>query len=210
MDVTAKLRRILLKFRHEPLLLGVRAILQEVLEHKVAKDVLGESQHVHEQVVRHARELGWPAVLEEPLQDPAPEGMPRHANCASWALGQELVDDELDGVGPQCRDALLQHMIGMTMSHGLPHVAPQLQRQCLARGIAGCRRERGLHHAATVALARQEPDAARELLAGVVGRGLAGEVLRELGLNWLQTRRRVQLASARRPERRGLLLTLHM
>mmetsp|Transcript_98857 Transcript_98857/g.318795 ORF Transcript_98857/g.318795 Transcript_98857/m.318795 type:complete len:277 (-) Transcript_98857:65-895(-) len=112
------------------------AVLEHVLHHVVAVAVRAERHAIRQQAVGQHLHLLWQAMLQQALNDTAAKAVPCRLSDASLAPPSYLVDDKLRLRGASSHDALLQDVVRMGTTQGLPNVPPQFCGEGCARGIA--------------------------------------------------------------------------
>mmetsp|Transcript_18325 Transcript_18325/g.29285 ORF Transcript_18325/g.29285 Transcript_18325/m.29285 type:complete len:231 (+) Transcript_18325:1339-2031(+) len=101
-------------------------VLQEMLDHVVSIRMTGNVRRAMDECLSGVEELLSRAVLEHALDDPT--GVLVARSLDYQVASDNRIDDELRAMWRQHADALLQHMIGMRASHGLPHVPVKFKR----------------------------------------------------------------------------------
>ena len=93
-----------------------------MLDNIVAILVLDESLSVRVQFLQYWPSLLWRAMLQDPLNDPAPVWMCGQAEH----LPTERIYDELQGGWLHCFDTFLDHMVAILVLDTLQHIPIQL------------------------------------------------------------------------------------
>mmetsp|Transcript_135508 Transcript_135508/g.377390 ORF Transcript_135508/g.377390 Transcript_135508/m.377390 type:complete len:210 (+) Transcript_135508:662-1291(+) len=147
-------------------------MLQEALHDVIPVRVARDHHDVSQQHLHEVTYLGRQAVLHQALDDAAAVLVTGRPGDGAAPLRQ-LVDDELRCSGPQCLDALLDHVVCMRAPQCLQDLTLELGRQKEARVVVCCVLKSALHLPTTNWVARQCPHPTCDGAAGTAPAGPA-------------------------------------
>mmetsp|Transcript_63235 Transcript_63235/g.159480 ORF Transcript_63235/g.159480 Transcript_63235/m.159480 type:complete len:292 (+) Transcript_63235:200-1075(+) len=159
------LRSILLETADEQVALLPRAKLHQPLHHEAAPSVARQFGCITPNHGRDAADLRRRAHLEQLLQNPAPISVLRN-RLDRILRSQDLVDNELEGGGPQSGDALLKHVIRIRTECRLEHVPVEFFCQCVQLDLRGSLLQRHLHDPASHGVLGELPNSPGDWVLG--------------------------------------------
>jgi hypothetical protein len=102
------------------------AMFKNVLHDVITEHVPTQQLRLCNDIVNHAAQAFWLAVLQKTLENPASEPVLCKAHCSATTL-HDFANDELRSSWRQSGDTFLQHMIGVRTFDSFPNVTMQLR-----------------------------------------------------------------------------------